>query len=172
METQTTLFVQKSTLRPSRHKYKAAFSGRPPIRRQQPRTPSSESGAPCNRIARHAKSATSSPASAPTQFRQHLCRAHTITHSKYHGHRWRRNGDAVNSAVQPQHTLITPFFLSGPYFRAASSESRIVGLITGGKTKEAKGFTHKGNTQVVHVNDCYTCFIYLHAARPWIGHVK
>ena len=36
------------------------------------------------------------------------------------------------------------FFISGPYFRAAPSESLIIELITGGKTKEARGFAHKG----------------------------
>ena len=144
METQTTLSVQKSTLRPSRQKSKAAFSGRLPIRRQQPRTPSSESGVPRNRITRHAKSVTSSPASASAPSRQHSCRAYTITHSKYHGHRRRRNSDSVNSAVQPQHTLITPFIFQDPTFgqplqRAVSSD-----LSQEGKTRRQKALRTKG----------------------------
>ena len=166
METQTALSVQKSTPRPSRQKFKAAFSGRPPIQRQQPRTPSSESGVLCNRMARHAKSATSSPASALAPFRQHLCRVYTITHSKYHGHRRRRNGDAVHIAVQPPHTLNNLLSLSGPYFLAAPSENQIIRLITGEKTKGAKSFAHTVNTQVVFVNNRYTYFTYPHAARP------
>ena len=36
------------------------------------------------------------------------------------------------------------FFLLGPYFRAAPSENQTIGLITGGKTKEPRGFAHKG----------------------------
>ena len=61
----------------------------------------------------------------------------------------------VRSAATYFNNLLS---LSGPYFRAASLENRIIGLITGEKTKEAKGFAHKGNTQVVYVNDHYTCF--------------
>ena len=56
--------VQRNTLRPLRPKYNAAYSGKPPIRRRQPQAPSSEGGTPRNRITRHAKSMTSSPASA------------------------------------------------------------------------------------------------------------
>ena len=64
-------------------------------------------------------SATSSPASAQAPSKQHLCRAHTITHSKYHGHRRRRNDKAVHSAVQPPqdpHTFITFFLFQDPTF--------------------------------------------------------
>ena len=84
----------------------------------------------------------------------------------------RRDDEAVHSAVQPPHTLNNLLSLSGPYFRAAPSEDQIIRLITGEKTKEAKGFAHTGNTQVVSVNDRYTYFTYPHAAHPWIGHVK
>ena len=79
-ETWTALSVQKSILHPSRQKYNAASSGKPPIRRRQPQAPSSESGTPHNRIIRHAKSATSSPASAQAPSKQHSCHAYTITH--------------------------------------------------------------------------------------------
>ena len=72
-----------------------------------------------------------------------------------------------------KHTFITPpFYLSGHYFRAASSEEPDCQTYTGEKTKEATGFAHKGNTQVESVHDRYTYFIYLHAAFPWTGHVK
>ena len=118
----------------------------------------------------------SNQASAPAPFRRHLCCAYTITHSKYRGHRWRRVDDAAHSAVQPPqgpHTLLLSFFLS---FRT---------LLSGSPFKETDHRTHhrrenqggkrlctQGNTQVVSVNDRYTCFTYPHAACPWIGHAK
>ena len=116
MGTQTSPSVRKSTLRPSRQKYKATSSDKQPIRQRHLRTPSSESGVPRSMTVRHARSSISNPASTPAPFRQHSRRAYTIMHSKYHGHRRRRNSDAVKSAVQPQHTLITPFIFQDPTF--------------------------------------------------------
>ena len=138
METWTALSVQKSILQPSRQRYNAASSSKPSIWRRQPQAPSSESRAPCNRIIRHAKSAISSPASAHTPLKQHLCHAYTITHSKYHGHRRRRSSDSVNSAVSPQHTfIIFPSYLSGHRFSATSSEDPNCRTCMGETSKEA-----------------------------------
>ena len=122
----------------------AASSGKPLIQRRQSQASLSEGGTPRNRISRHLKSMTSSPASAQVPPKQHSCHAYTITHSKYHGHRRRRNSDSVNSAVSLQHTFITfPFYLSGHCFRAASSEEPDCRTYIGEKTKEATGFAHK-----------------------------
>ena len=41
-----------------------------------------------------------------------------------------------------------------------------------GSTKGARIFDVQRNTQVVSHTDRYTCFVYPHAARPWIGHVR
>ena len=147
METQTALSIQKNKLQPSRQKYKATFSGRPLIWRQQPRTPSSESGVPRNRITRPAKSATSRLASALAPFRQHSCRAYTITHSKYHGHRRRHNGDAVHSAVQPPqepHTLITFFLFQDPTFGQPLQRTESSDLSQEGKPRRQKALRTKG----------------------------
>ena len=104
--------LQKSILQPSRQKYNAASSGKPPIRRRQPQAPSSEFGAPRNRITRHAKSATSSPASAQAPSKQHSCHAYTITHSRYHGHRRRRINDSDDNTGNcqiPSYPFPLPF---------------------------------------------------------------
>ena len=81
-----------------------------------------------NRITRHAKSATSSPASAQIPSKQHSCHAYTITHSKYQGHRQRRSSGSVNSAVSPQHTFITfPFTFQDIALVQSLQKSRIDG---------------------------------------------
>ena len=51
METQSALSALRSTLWPSQQKHKAAFQGKPLIRRYSPRTTSSVSRVNCNRIA-------------------------------------------------------------------------------------------------------------------------
>ena len=56
METWNAPFVPRSTLQPWQQKYRAAFSSRTLIRQPSSRTLSSESGVPCNRTIRHAKS--------------------------------------------------------------------------------------------------------------------
>ena len=126
METQNARSVRRSTLRPSQQKHKAALLGKPPIRRKRPRTPSSESGVPRRRIARHVLSSPSNSASVlvPVKWRN-LRRAYIITHSRYHGHRRRhRYGTSHNAAQPPQgpYTFII-FSLSGPYSLEALSGS-------------------------------------------------
>ena len=144
METWTALSVQKSILQPSRQKYNAASSGKPPIRRRQPQAPSSEFGAPRNRINRHAKSATSSPAFAQIPSRQHSCRAYTITHSKYHGHRRRRSSGSVKQRdITASYLHNLSFYLSGHCFSAASPEELDCRTYIGEKTKEATGFAYR-----------------------------
>ena len=64
------------------------------------------------------------------------------------------------------------FDLLGHFFSAASPDELDCRTYIGEKTKEATGFTHKGNTKVESVHDRYTYFIYLHATYHWIGHVK
>ena len=61
-----------------------------------------EFGAPHNRITRHAKSATSSPASTQAPSKQHSCHACTITHSRYHGHRRRCINESIDNAGNRQ----------------------------------------------------------------------
>ena len=144
METWTALSVLKSILQPSRQKYNAASSGKPPIRRRQPQAPSSEFGAPRNRTTRHAKSTTSSPASAQSPSKKHSCHVYTITHLKYHGHRRRHNSAAVNSAVQPQRILITPFIFQEPAFGQPLWRARSLDSSQKGKPRRQKALRTKG----------------------------
>ena len=60
----------------------------------------------------------------------------------------------------------------GPYFQAAPSENSTIGLITGGDTKEARGFAHKGILRWSSSMIVIPVLTYLHVACPWIGHVK
>ena len=121
METQNARSARRSTLRPSQQKRKAALLGKLPIRRKRPRTPSSESGVPCNRIAQHVQSSPSNSASilVPVK-RRNLRRAYIITHSRYHGHRRRHGPQCGSTASGPVHlyhflSFRTP--LSGSSFR-------------------------------------------------------
>ena len=146
METQTALSVRRSILRPSRQKYKAASSDKQPIRQRQPRTPSSESGAPRNRTVRHAKSSIRNTASAPAPFRRHLCHAYTTTQSKYHGHRWRRVDNVAHSAVQPPrgpHTLLLSFF-QDPTFGQPLQRTGLSDSSQEGKPRRQKALRTKG----------------------------
>ena len=133
METQNARFVRRSTPLPLQQKCKAAFRGQPPFQRTSPRTPSSESGVPCNRIARHVQSSPSNSASVlvPVKWRN-LRRAYITTHSRYHGHRLRHRYGTSHNAAQPPQGLYTfiIFSLSGPYSLEALSGSMIVGHIT------------------------------------------
>ena len=96
------------------------------------------------------------------------------THTQLRTQNTMRTGGGVSGAQSTlrYHFITFPFYLSGHCFRAASSEESDCWTYIGEKTKEATGFAHKGNTQVESVHDHYTCFIYLHAAYRWIGHVK
>ena len=72
--------------------------------------------------------------------RRNLCRAYIITHSRYHGHRWRHDyGTAHNAAQPPQDPYIfNIFFLSGPYSLKALSDRLIIGPVTGRKHQGSK----------------------------------
>ena len=63
-------------------------------------------------------------------------------------------------------------FFQDPIFWKPFQIARLSDSSRKGKTNEVRSFDVQGNTQVVFVNDRYTCFTYLHAACPWMGHVK
>ena len=141
METQNARSTRRSTLRPSQQKRKAALFGKPPIRRERPRTPSSESGIARRRIGMHVLSSTSNSASVlvPVKWRN-LRRAYITTHSRYHGHRRRHHYGTSHNAAQPPQGLYTfiIFSLLGPYSLEALFGSLIAGRITGRKYQGGK----------------------------------
>ena len=172
MEIQTAPSVWKSTLRPSRQKYKAASFDKQPIWQQQPRTLSSKSGAPRNRTVRHARSSISNPASTPVPFRRRLCHAYINTRLKYHGHRWRRDDNATRVRFSCHEARILFFLFSEPHFRVAPSERSANRTHHRRHTKEARGIAHKGILRWSSSMIVIPVLTYPHVACPWIGHVK
>ena len=143
-----------------------------PIRRQL-RALSNEPGAPRSRINMNVKIVISSPASAQAPSKQHSCHAYTITHSRYHGHRRRRINDSVDNADNRQIPSYSfPLTFQDTAFVQHPQKSGIAGLIWERHPRRKQTLCAEGNTQVESIYDHYTCFIYLHTACPWIGHVK
>ena len=110
METWSAPSILRSTPRPWQYKWRAALSSRTLIQRPSSQTLSDESGLLCCRIVQLVRSSNSNLASVsvPTKWRR-MYRTYITMHSKYHGHRWRRNLIVVHHTA-PTHTFPFPFY--------------------------------------------------------------
>src|SRR4051812_25924590 len=115
METRNAPSVPRSTPRPWQRKYRAALSSRTLIQRLSSRTLSNEFGLLRSLTVQLVRSSTSNSASisVPTKWRC-TYHAYITTHSKYHGHRWRRNSIVVRHTARPSLGTHTFPFLSYP----------------------------------------------------------
>ena len=172
METGNAPSVLNSTPPPSQQKHRAASLNRTRIRRPSSRTLSNESGLLCSRTVHPVRSSTSNSASvsAPTKWWRTYY-TYITTHSKYHGHRQRRNLIVVHHTA-PTHTFPLPFH----HFLVSSLHAPLEGLIIGPFEERmyqgGKQYRRVGESLDVLLDDHSTCFQDPHAAPPWSWHVK
>ena len=172
METRSAPSVPRSTPRSWQRKYRAALSSITLIQRPSSRTLSNESGLLRSLTDQLIKSLTSNSASVsvPTKWRR-TYRAYITTHSKYHGHRQRRNLIVVHHTAHT-HTFSFPFYHFRVSFSQAPPDGLIIGPFEGWIYQGGKQHRSVGQSLDVLLDGHSTCFQDTHTAPLWSWHVK